>query len=384
MTEMDRDFYWYWFVNIEGIGNVGRVRLLERYGHPRYLYDCGRAELSDLLTERQIHSLEQSRDSSRIQRDMRRLGEERIRFVHWESPDYPPRLRNLYDPPYGFYLKGKLPDSVRPAVAIVGSRKPSQYGRKMAAVFAGELAREGVAIVSGMAAGIDSEAHRAALKVSGQTLGILGGGIDSMYPKDNWNLYLDMYEHGGIMSEYNVGTVSRSGLFPMRNRLISGISDCVLVVEAGERSGSLITADQGLEQGREIFAIPGRITDTLSRGCNHLIAQGALVAESPRVILEDIRRLYQEDHGIPPSPSSEKGCMSLTSYDTMACPSFSREEEIIMENLDEIEARSFDSLLIHTGLTLGILQHNLMHLEMRSYIFQPQQNMYLKRIRQEG
>ncbi|MBR5047612.1 MAG: DNA-processing protein DprA, partial [Eubacterium sp.] len=298
MTEYDKDYYWYWFVNIKGIGNLNRVKLMERFGHPQYLYDCNPRDLSDLLSESQIASFKQSRDYVQTDSAMRRLKEENIRFIHWDSPDYPYRFRTLYDPPYGFYLKGNLPDPKRPAIAIVGSRRPSQYGRKTAAMFARELAAGGFVIVSGMASGIDSQAHRAALEVSGQTLGILGGGIDTMYPKDNWDLYLDMYEQGGILSEYNMGTVNRSGLFPVRNRLISGISDCVLVVEAREKSGSLITADQGMEQGKEVYAVPGRITDILSKGCNHLIAQGAMIAESAQEILYDIRNLYIKIRGL--------------------------------------------------------------------------------------
>ncbi|MBQ6392309.1 MAG: DNA-processing protein DprA, partial [Eubacterium sp.] len=271
---------------------------MERFGHPRFFYECDSGELKDLLSESQLESFSRSRNYSRVEEGLKRLKGEGVRFVHWQSQDYPHRFRSLYDPPYGFYLRGRLPDPDCPAVAIVGSRKASQYGRKAAEMFASELAGQGVAIISGMASGVDSEAHRAALDSSGMTLGILGGGIDSMYPKENWNLYLDMYEKGGILSEYNLGTVNRSGLFPMRNRLISGISDCILVVEAGEKSGSLITADQGMEQGKEVYAVPGRVTDIMSRGCNHLIAQGASIAESPQSLLEDLRSLWERTRGV--------------------------------------------------------------------------------------
>ena len=380
MTEHDNEFYWYWFVNIKGIGNIMRVRLMERFGHPRFFYDCDSGELKDLLSESQIESFRSSRNYSRVEEGLKKLKGEGARFVHWQSRDYPHRFRSLYDPPYGFYLKGRLPDPDCPAVAIVGSRKASQYGRKAAKIFASELAEQGVAIISGMASGVDSEAHRAALDSSGMTLGILGGGIDTMYPKGNWNLYLDMYEQGGILSEYNLGIVNRSGLFPMRNRLISGISDCVLVVEAGEKSGSLITADQGMEQGKEVYAVPGRVTDVMSRGCNHLIAQGASIAESPQSLLEDLRSLWERTRGAYFPVLNKSEYRSFHIDDSRVQSSYTMEEQMIMDTLDEIEPRTFDFVLSETGLPLNILQHILIRLEMKSCILQVQQNMYLKKI----
>ena len=380
MTEHDKEFYWYWFVNIKGIGNMMRVRLMERFGHPRFFYECDSGELKDLLSESQLESFSRSRNYSRVEEGLKRLKGEGVRFVHWQSQDYPHRFRSLYDPPYGFYLRGRLPDPDCPAVAIVGSRKASQYGRKAAEMFASELAGQGVAIISGMASGVDSEAHRAALDSSGMTLGILGGGIDSMYPKENWNLYLDMYEKGGILSEYNLGTVNRSGLFPMRNRLISGISDCILVVEAGEKSGSLITADQGMEQGKEVYAVPGRVTDIMSRGCNHLIAQGASIAESPQSLLEDLRSLWERTRGVYFPEHNKTEYESFHIDDPREQSSYTMEEQMIMDTLDEIEPRTFDFILSGTGLPLNILQHILIRLEMKSCILQVQQNMYLKKI----
>ncbi len=380
MTEYDKEYFWYWFVNIKGIGNLTRVRLMERFGHPQYLYDCNLENQKDLLTETQMGSISKSREYSRIEDGLKRLVEENIRFVHWESPDYPSRFRNLYDPPYGFYLKGELPDPNRPAVAVVGSRRPSQYGRKVSSMFASELASKGIVIVSGMASGVDSEAHRAALEVSGMTLGILGGGIDSMYPKENWNLYLDMYESGGILSEYNVGIPNRAGLFPMRNRLISGISDFILVVEAGEKSGSLITADQGMEQGKDVYVVPGRITDIMSRGCNHLIAQGASVAESPQSFLDDLRTFCDSPKGRHLSLIPEEGSGSEYVNKSISRQPYTAEEHKILEILDEIDAKSFDTILTQTGMSRSDLQHLLFGLEMRSCIVQSQQNMYLKTI----
>ena len=178
-------------------------------------------------------------------------------------------------PPDLLYYKGRFPDFSKPVLAMVGARKATIYGRNMAREFASELTGYGIQIICGMAAG-------------GYTAGILGGGIDSIYPRENFNLYQKVCKTGGIISEYNVGIPSQKGMFPMRNRIISGMADGVFVVEAGERSGSLITADQGLEQGKDIFALPGRITDRYSQGCNYLISLGAILVRSPEDIAEII------------------------------------------------------------------------------------------------
>ena len=391
MTGYDQDFFWYWFVNIPGIGNRSRRELIARYGHPSLLYDCPGKELEDLLTEGQLQTWEASRDYKKTEEGLRRLTEEEIRFVHWESADYPQRFRHLYDPPYGFYLKGDLPDPDKPALAIVGSRKPTAYGRKMAERYTAELADHGVVIISGMAAGIDSCAHRAALDCQGSTLGILGGGIDSMYPRVNWNLYLDMYQHAGILSEYNIGVVNHAGLFPMRNRLISGISDAVLVVEAGIKSGSLITADQGIEQGKDIYAIPGRLTDLMSKGCNHLIAQGAAMTEDPADLLTDLWEISHKRQGKPQEDSSMAADQASSSRNPVTerdrrtgtfseNPLLKPEEARILQAMDEINPSSFEELLEKTGYEWGLLQHHLVNMELRGWISQVQQNLYLRHI----
>ncbi len=365
MNENDLRFYWYWFVNIPQIGNRTRVNLLERFGHPSRIYDCGYKELADILDDRQMSSFLSSKDYLKTINELNELQKDGITFIHWESRDYPGRFRNLYDPPYGFYLKGRLPSVDMPTVALVGSRRASPYGKYVADYFAGELSERGVSIISGMAAGIDTEAHRSALRHGGHSLGILGGGIDTMYPKTNWNLYLDMYKAGGIMSEFNKGIANRAGLFPMRNRLISGIADIVLVVEAGLRSGSLITADQGMEQGKEVFAVPGRVNDPMSQGCNHLIGQGASVAENPAVILESLQSLGYE----------LKNGSALASSDRKV--TYTEEESKIINVLDINIPLGFQEILVKTGLSNTNLQHLLVDLELNGYISSPQQNMYI-------
>ena len=173
---------------------------------------------------------------------MQKLETSGVRFVHWESPEYPRKFRQLFDPPYGIYVKGRLPAEDMPVLGMVGSRAATPYGLHMAQSFAESLALQGIQIVSGLAAGIDAASHRGALRAGGYTLGILGGGIDSMYPRENFSLYMQMYERGGVLSEYNLGVPNSPGLFPLRNRLISGIADGVFVLEAGEKSATEFTA----------------------------------------------------------------------------------------------------------------------------------------------
>ena len=216
------------------------------------------------------------------------LEEQDIRFAVYDDPEYPSRLRNIPDPPFGLYYYGRLPSGTHPSAAIIGTRMASAYGRDQARLFARTIAAEGVQIVSGMAIGIDGIAGRGALDADGDTFAVLGCGVDICYPKENADLYGALLERGGILSEYPPGTEPQRGLFPSRNRIISGLSDVVLVIEAREKSGTLITVDRALEYGIDVFALPGRVTDRNSRGCNELIRQGAGIATSPQDILDYI------------------------------------------------------------------------------------------------
>ncbi len=214
---------------------------------------------------------------------------EQIRYVPREDPEYPEQLRNYPRMPSGLYLVGNFPDPGKKTVAIVGARMCSPYGRAEAIRFGEELAAEGVQIISGMAYGVDSWALHGALQAGGQGFAVLGCGVDVCYPKESYHIYRRIIrEGGGIMSEFEPGDGPAAWHFPIRNRIISALADVVLVVEAKLRSGSLITADYALSQGKTIYAVPGRNLDELSRGCNRLIAQGAGIAWDPEVILEEL------------------------------------------------------------------------------------------------
>lgn len=211
-----------------------------------------------------------------------------IKKIGFEDITYPTKLRHISNPPKVLYVLGELPEKGKPCIAIVGARNASPYGMLVAEKFAEILAESGILIVSGMARGIDASAHIGALKTGSKTYGVLGNGVDICYPKENWNIYRQIINNGGLISELLPGTSPLARFFPMRNRIISAFADIVLVIEAKERSGALITADRALEQGKDVFAVPGRITDELSKGCNYLIAQGAGVAISPDELLKEL------------------------------------------------------------------------------------------------
>ncbi|MDD3218900.1 MAG: DNA-processing protein DprA [Lachnospiraceae bacterium] len=220
--------------------------------------------------------------------DLNNCMQNEIHTVTRFETNYPPKLQNLLDPPAQLYWKGSLPKEERPSVAIVGARLCSNYGKNVAKEFAYALTKAGVQIISGMALGIDGAAHEGALEAGGKTYAVLGCGVDRCYPKDNVHLYRSIPQNGGIISEFSAGMPPLAANFPQRNRIISGLADIILVVEAKEKSGSLITVDFALEQGRTVYAVPGRVHDPLSEGCHRLIAQGAGIAYKPELILEEL------------------------------------------------------------------------------------------------
>jgi DNA processing protein len=220
---------------------------------------------------------------------MERNHSDSIRCIEKSQPEYPEKLKAYDHMPEKLYIKGWLPDSQRPCAAIVGARMCSPYGRIQAFQYAETLAAAGVQVISGMATGIDSEGHRGALAGGMPTWAVLGSGPDVCYPAANRNLYERILrEKGGIISEYPPGTQPRNYHFPARNRILSALSDLVLVVEAKEKSGSLITAQWALEQGKAVFALPGPVNEELSRGCHRLIYDGAGLAYKPEVLLEEL------------------------------------------------------------------------------------------------
>ncbi len=213
------------------------------------------------------------------------------------SPDYPPLLNQLSDPPFLLYVKGKLPPKEETCLAIVGARSCTPYGRQLAESFAESIGSCGVPIISGLALGIDGAAHQGALSGNGTTVAILGCGIDQIYPRKHWKLSEEIQTRGAIVSEFPIGTQPVKLNFPRRNRIISGLSSGVLVVEAANKSGSLITVDFALEQGKDIFCIPGALTSRLSEGTHRLIREGASLVTHPDQILESLHVAREDQTG---------------------------------------------------------------------------------------
>lgn len=219
--------------------------------------------------------------------------EERIRLLQRRDREYPGRLKEIPGAPETLYVLGKLPEEDRPAVAVIGARDCSEYGRYVASCLGAALARNGIQVVSGMARGIDGVGQEAALDAGGSSFAVLGSGVDVCYPAGNRRLYEKLKLGGGILSEYPPGTPPLSYHFPPRNRIVSGLSDVVVVVEAREKSGTLITVDMALEQGREVYVVPGRVTDPLSAGCNRLLRLGAGLLLDEGEFLEEVRQICE-------------------------------------------------------------------------------------------
>ena len=283
--------YIHWLYQAVGAGSRRFMRTLMSQWTPRELYQMTvSGVLSEKLSEQyqrkatQMSEISRGYDVSGVYERMREKG---IFLVTEKESQFPEQLSQIPDKPYVLYYAGKLPQRGKKSVALVGARDCTSYGRYMAEQFGASFAKAGVQVISGMARGIDGIGQSAALREGGYSLGVLGCGVDFCYPRENKELYERLLADGGICSEYPPGTEPKAFLFPPRNRIISGLCDAVLVVEAREKSGTLITVDMALEQGRDVYALPGRATDPLSSGCNRLIRQGAGMVTTPEDFLEE-------------------------------------------------------------------------------------------------
>lgn len=294
--ELEREQpYAYWLM-CAPIGDATKSRLLLRFGRPSGVFEASEKALLDSTLsigkkERWIAYIKERKEEN-AKREYEELQTKGILFYPEYHPFYPVKLLSIPVRPFGIFVKGKLPDIRQRSLAIVGARDCSEYGQYVARHFAEKMAQNGVAVISGLARGIDGIAQRAAMEAGGESFGVLGCGADICYPKSNEKLYRMCMERGGILSTYLPGTPPTPNLFPPRNRIISGLSDGILIIEAREKSGTIITADLALEQGKDVFVIPGRVTDRLSDGCNSLIRQGASLIQSPEQLLEELHIGY--------------------------------------------------------------------------------------------
>ncbi len=286
--------YWVWLSECEGLSLRSKLLLLEYFASPEEVYSADAEEylLVEGLGKAQAEKLA-DKSMARVDAIMGACREKGVRIVTMQDAEYPARLRNIFDPPCLLYVRGELPAfDEEVALAMVGTRSATPYGIEAAEKLAFEIASQGALIVSGGADGIDSAAHRGALRAGGTTVAVLGGGVDVPYPAKNEYLFHDVAARGALISEYPPGTRPIGGHFPVRNRILSGLCLGTIVVEAPEKSGALITAELALDQGRDLFAVPGPIDAEMSRGCNRLLSENAFVAMDSESVLREYRAMY--------------------------------------------------------------------------------------------
>lgn len=352
--------YEYWFANIKGISNRRKLEIREKVTDLKKLYYIEETAVKQFeLQEKERESMMNSIREWDLDGEYQKLERQGVHFVTIMDDRYPKRLLNIASPPYALYVKGKLPDENKKTIAIVGARECSPYGQSMAGKFAKSFAQAGIQVVSGMARGVDSAGQKGALAAGGESFGILGCGVDICYPRDAIGLYMDLQENGGVISEFPLGTKPLSQHFPARNRIISGLADAILVIEAKEKSGSLITADMALEQGKDVYALPGPINSELSKGCNMLIKQGAGVLLSPEGLLEE--------WGISFSKNQQKN--NLTKFTLESA------EELVYSCLD-FHPKNLEQLMAMTNCSVAELLDILVGLQLKGIVKEISKNYY--------
>lgn len=331
--------YQYWLSNIEGIGPATIRKLLQYAGSAEELYFLPDGQIMTMVTvgEAERRKLIANRRWWDMDAAWERFLRRDILFLSQEMETFPEQLRHIDNAPYSIYIKGTMPKQVSKSVAIVGARRCSEYGRMMAEKLACALAECGVLVISGMAKGVDSYAHIGALKGRGKTYAVLGCGVDVCYPAENRRLYEEILQTGALISEYPPQMEPRAQLFPARNRIISAFCDTLVIIEAKEKSGSLITAEFAIEQGKDVFACPGRATDALSFGCNNLIRQGAGIVTSVESFLKDL--------GI----CSKQESIQQTLFEKFTNLSLEKDERLVYSCLD-FRPKSLEELSYRTGI----------------------------------
>lgn len=350
---MDPKAYWVGFNLIKGIGSVKTRLLLEKC---ETLENAWKAPSQELLSIGLSEKIVQSFVSKRKQLDLNAIWEKivdkGIEVLTWDDQNYPRKLLEIDQPPPVLYSRGKLKSEDDWAIAIVGTRRMTVYGRQVTQDLGTILAAKGVTVVSGLARGIDSIAHNAALDAGGRTLAVLGCGVDIIYPPENRKLYERILESGAVISEYPPGTFPESSNFPPRNRIISGLSQATVVVEAGETSGALITASFAANQGREVFAVPGNILAPQSMGCNRLIRDGARILLNPNDVLEMLNL----------------GAIGEYKQARLLIPE--NEVESLMIKILENEPLNIDEIQMRSGLPIDKVSASLVMMELKGMVKQ--------------
>ncbi|GHV09481.1 DNA polymerase [Clostridia bacterium] len=361
--------YWLWLTTLPFLSYAKIPHILSVFGTPEDVFFARQEDFNALgfLNSDEVRSLS-SKSTELVENVLERCQRGHIRPVTMQDAEYPPALLGLDDAPGVLYVKGQLSAlSIEPAIGVVGTRNPSQYGITAAGRFGYHLAKAGMTIVSGMAMGIDAAAHIGALRADNPTVAVLGCGVDVIYPPKNESLYYDIADRGAIISEFMPGSRPLGEHFPRRNRLISGLSLGVLVVEAPMRSGALITADRALDQGRDVFVIPGPIDAPNSAGCNHLIREYATLVTDPTDILKE----YADRYAV--APEAPKVTPTITAYEEKRPqlpkpkpPDLSVDQVKIYDAL--ATPKTPDQLIGITGLTMQALLGELTLMEVEGLV----------------
>jgi len=357
--------YWLAWNKISDIGPKRFYKLLEFFGSTDAAWKAKSGEISKILNLSPKISSRLFEEKNNIipEREVEVIHKNKVNVLTIEDALYPENLKTIHYPPPVLYFKGTILESDKNSISIVGSRKATYYGKMVAEKLSKDLALAGLTIISGMARGIDTAAHKGALSVSGRTIAVLGCGIDHIYPPENRRLAQEIQESGAVISEFSLSTLPERQNFPRRNRVISGLSLGTVVVEAAEKSGALITADFALEQGREVFAIPGNINSPLSNGSHNLIKQGAKLVENYQDILEEI-------HIVLPQKTAIKEMVKENTFLT-------KEEKIIYQVITK-EPTQIDDIIGVSKLSAGKVSEVLLNLELKDLIKEIEGKRFIK------
>ena len=367
---MEERYWWIGLNCVPGVGSITSKRLIEAFGTPKHVFSASQGELQSVdgvggELARRIATFPVEEVLEREVAAVERAG---ITLCTLHDEDYPPQLATLYDPPPVLYVRGALMASDALAIAVVGSRRPTAYGRSMAERLAGELASLGFTVVSGLARGIDGLAHQAALSAGGRTLAVYGNGIDLIFPSEHRSLADAIAERGALISEFPMGTPPVAHNFPRRNRIIAGLALGTVVVEAAAKSGSLITARCAMEQGREVFAVPGQVITGNSRGAHRLIKQGATLVEGVEDIIDALplhfRAMLEEAQAAEGVSNSEPEPASVL---VPPAPRVSASERALLALIQE-EPRPIDRMIEESGLAPSAVSGLLVQLELKGLV----------------
>jgi DNA processing protein len=384
---MDQESLKYWIAlrAVEEVGCVGFRTLLQSFSTPQEVFSATAQTLRVIpgIGPKTADHIRSFSDWGMAEREIERARELEVAIVTCQDPTYPGNLLNIYDYPPFLYVKGSLnPEEI--CVAVVGSRLASVYGRYTTEKISRELALQGITIVSGLARGIDAAAHRGALAGKGRTIAVLGCGLDIIYPPENEGLAGAVAAHGALVTEFPFGTPPNAPNFPSRNRIISGISLGVVVVEAGEKSGSLITARIAAEQGRSVFAVPGEIGSAGSRGTHRLIKQGAMLIENVEDILEEIlpqATIPSTSNRLSPTSQADGAEPAPDEKEVLPAKNIERLGDVERKLLTLIPTRpvDIDTLITSSGLTAQEVLNALLILELRGLIRQMPGKQFLRK-----